>query len=141
MVDDVADSVLAASLADTFADDERRARQYLEHQQWSEGVGLLQRVVDQQEVILGHDHTNRFNNLCTLQWGYWMSGDKWKAERIARQALEICERNHPEPDHPLTLNLMQKIADNLLHQGRQVERNIILEEIARRKQRHDDGDH
>lgn len=66
-----------------------------------------------------------------------MFGDKEKAESVAREALEISEHIHPEPDDPLTLNLMQKIADNLLHQGRQVERNIMLEELERRKQRQD----
>jgi tetratricopeptide (TPR) repeat protein len=100
------------------ADDERQARLYRDNKQWSECVDLLQQVVDQQDIDLGHYHAKRLDNLCLLSWCYWMFEDMEKAERIARQALEINKHIHPEPDHYRTLDLMEKIKDNLWHQGK-----------------------
>jgi hypothetical protein len=120
------------SAAEEIKNNERTALQLLEQASYQEGVTLLQEVVDKQKIIYGTDDESRVNNLCTLQWGYWKVNDKRQAEKTAREALEIRERTRGL-DHPLTLDIMGRIADNLCHQGRKVECDLMHHEITSRE--------
>lgn len=113
-------------------DEERAALQLIERRSFEEGAKLLQRVIDQQKGLSNPDHDSILINLSVLQWAYWEINDKRQAERIAREAVEILERTKG-PSHPLTLDMLKKIADNLWHQGRGIESALMNEDIRNRR--------
>lgn len=108
-----------------------QARQLLENKQYGIGARLLQEVVDAEKEVSPDSHA-RIENLCTLQWAWWKVDDKRQAEEVAKEAHEILERTRGI-SHPKTLAVLKAIADNIVHQGRVVERDMLYEEIEERK--------